>query len=138
MPKYIVPTDVESVKKYKIGDYNLEKGSWSRVYLHGEAIAYGYYEYKGKTTSAGDKISEKHINKLVAAKVKENGNLKIGEKIKVYDRDSKKLVFSGKVGDNCPSKPRNEGNDILIDCFLNTKKDCSKFGCRNVIIFVLK
>lgn len=107
---------------------------FKRAILNGEATSYSYFQYGGKRTCTGEKIETKHIKKLIAVDKK---NIKIGESIEVYSRSTKKRIFKGVAGDYCPSKPKHEGNAVLIDCLLNTSDDCSNFGRRDVVIFIV-
>ena len=124
--------DVITSKDYARVGYGPK--TFKRAILNGEATAYGYYEYKGKTTSSGIKITTSQINKLVAV---DKTNIKIGEALEVYSRRTKKLIFRGVANDYCPSKPKHTGNAVLIDCFLNSLKDCNNFGRQDVVIFIV-
>ena len=124
--------EVITPKDYSKVGYGPKK--FKRAILNGEATAYGYYEYKGKTTSTGIKITKDLINKLIAV---DKNIIKMGESLEVYSRKTKKLIFKGVANDYCPSKPRNPGNAVLIDCFLNTLEECNAFGRQNVVIFVV-
>ena len=127
-------TKVEVITSAEYDKVGYGPKNFKRAILNGEATAYGYYEYKGKTTSSGVKITRAQINNLVAVDKK---NIKIGESLEVYSRKTKKLIYKGIANDYCPSKPKHEENAVLIDCFLDTKADCNNFGRQDVVIFIV-